>query len=102
MLGISVAGSSKFVLGFQLAGIRDTHEIEEGTDAYGQLKGMLSDENTGIIIAEEDMMKRMDEHDRSEIEESVKPVVLVISEESSSENLRKMIRKSIGIDLWQE
>lgn len=100
MLGISVAGSSKFVLGFQLAGIRKTYEIE--SDPYLKIKKIMEDENTGIIIAEEELMKKMDERDRNEIEESVKPVVIVISEESSSEGLRKMIRKSIGIDLWQD
>jgi len=100
MSGISIAGSSKFVLGFQLAGIRKTYNLE--SDAYRNIKKIMEDENTGIIIVEEDLMKKMDERDRNEIEESVKPVIIVISEESSSEGLRKMIRKSIGIDLWQE
>lgn len=98
MFEIAVAGASKFVLGFQLTGIRHTYEIE--ANPYQKLKEIMSNEKIGIIIAEESIIKKLDEHDRNEIESSVRPVMIVLSEEANSESLRKMIRKSIGIDLW--
>jgi vacuolar-type H+-ATPase subunit F/Vma7 len=98
MLNVAVMGSPKFVLGFQLAGIRQSYEVE--SEPYRKMKEVMADEGVGIIITEEAMMGKMDEHDRNVVESSVRPVVIVLSEEASSESLRKMIRKSIGIDLW--
>jgi V/A-type H+/Na+-transporting ATPase subunit F len=99
MLGVAVIGSSEFILGFQMAGIRNTFEVD--LDPYRKMKELMARDDIGIIITEEPLMKNLDEHDRNEIESSVKPVVIVLSEQASSESLRKMIRKSIGIDLWQ-
>ncbi len=98
MLDIAVVGSTKFVLGFQLSGIRQTFEVEG--DYYKKIKDIMAKENIGIMVTEENIMKQLDDHDRNDIESSVRPVVIVLSEEASSESLRKMIRKSIGIDLW--
>ncbi|KHO46840.1 MAG: V-type H+-transporting ATPase subunit F [archaeon GW2011_AR3] len=98
MLEIAVAGTSRFILGFQLAGIRHTHEIE--SDHYNRLKQLMSDPAVGIIITEEKIMEKLDEHDKNEIESSVRPVVIMLSDQASSESLRKMIGKSVGIDLW--
>ncbi len=98
MFDIAVVGEQKFILGFQLTGIRHTFEIND--DPYKKLKEIMSMENIGIIITEESILSKLEEHDRNEIESSVKPVVIVISEGASSDSLRKMIRKSIGIDLW--
>ena len=86
------------MLGFQLAGIRNTYEIE--SEPYKKIKEIMQDGKIGIVITDEATMKKLDEHDRNDIEGSVRPVMIVLSEEASSESLRKMIRKSIGIDLW--
>lgn len=97
MLEIAVIGTPKFVLGFQLAGVRKTIEVE--TDSLNKIKDVMADPNIGIIITDEETMSKLDEHDRLDIELSVKPVVMVLSEEATSDSLRKMIRKSIGVDL---
>jgi len=44
---------------------------------------------------------QLDEHDRMDIEESVMPVFLPLSINASQEGLRKMIIKSVGVDLWK-
>jgi len=100
MLELAVLGSSQFILGFQLAGIRNT--IEAGNNTLSQIKEIMNDPKTGIIITEESIMNRLDEHDRSDIEASIKPVIIVLSQQAESESLRKMIKKSIGVDVWNK
>lgn len=95
---VSVLGTPKFVLGFQLAGIRNTIEVER--EPLNDMKKLMSDQNIGIIITDEETMSKLDEDDRLDIESSVRPVTIVISEQASSESLKKMIKKSIGVDLW--
>ncbi|NQV08805.1 V-type ATP synthase subunit F [Candidatus Woesearchaeota archaeon] len=97
MLEVVVVGTPRFVLGFQLAGIRKTYEVEN--DPFNKIKEVMSDQNIGIIITDEESMSKLDEHDRLDMESSVKPVFMVLSEEATSDTLKKMIKKSIGVDL---
>jgi len=99
MLELCVVGSSKFVLGFQLAGIRNTIEADE--TSLKLFRECMQNQSVGIIITDEETMEKFDEHDRLQIESSVRPVVIILSETASSDSLRKMIKKSIGVDLWQ-
>lgn len=96
---IAVIGGSEFVLGFQLAGIKKV--CEEETPEKKMLE-LMKDDGVGIIITDEKTMGRLSEYTREAVEISVKPVTVVVSDEGSSqEGLRKMIKKSIGIDLWK-
>lgn len=97
MLEIVVIGTPKFVLGFRLAGVRKIIEAED--NPLNKIKEIMADPNVGIIIADSETISKLDEYDRLDIESSVKPVVIVLSEEATSDSLRKMIRKSIGVDL---
>jgi len=96
---IAVIGGSEFVLGFQLAGIKKVYE-EDAPER--KVLELMKDEGIGIIITDEKTMGKLSEYTREAVELSVKPVTVVVSEEGSSqESLRKIIKKSIGIDLWK-
>ena len=100
-MDIAVYGTSPFILGFQLAGVRRTVEI--GSEPYKDLLAIMQDPEVGIIITDEEAMGRLKEHERYRIERSVKPTVIMLSATSSGqENLRKMIMKAIGVDLLRE
>ena len=99
MTKLAAIGTSEFVVGFQLAGIRKTIETED--DAINQIKNLTQDKEIGIVIIDQKTLDKVEEHDREDIEASIDPVFIPISTEVSQESLKKLIRKSIGVDLWK-
>ncbi|MBI4150086.1 V-type ATP synthase subunit F [Candidatus Woesearchaeota archaeon] len=97
---LAVIGGSAFTLGFALSGIKRI--IEADVNPAVAFKQTMQEGNVGIIITDEATMSKLDEHVRDDIEHSVKPVVVVLSAEATQEGLRKMIKKSIGVDLLKE
>ncbi|MBU0979439.1 MAG: V-type ATP synthase subunit F [Nanoarchaeota archaeon] len=98
---ISAIGRAEFVLGFQLAGVRKT--IEVGKSPMEDIQALTADPEIGIVITDEETMSSLKEHERYQLERSVRPTFIVLSTKSSGqENLRKMIRKAIGVDLLRE
>jgi len=98
MSEIVVIGESEFTVGFQLAGI--SRVIELGKDIEKQINNTLNDGSVGIIITSPKTVDSLPERTKSKLFKIVKPVTVVVSEEEKEENLRKMIIKSIGVDLW--
>jgi len=99
MVKIAVAGSNEFVVGFQLAGIRDTFEI--GRNQFSELKDLKLKKEFGIIVVDEKIMENFEQHQRSEIESSVDPVFIPVSEKADQDSLKRLIKKSVGVDLWK-
>ena len=99
MVKIASAGSNEFVVGFQLAGIKDSFELAK--EPFNQLKELKSKKDFGIIIVEEKIMENFEQHQRLEIEDSVDPVFIPVSEKAEQDSLRRLIRKSVGVDLWK-
>lgn len=91
-------GKPEFLLGFRLAGISTVEVVE---DVRAQFEDFIQKEEVGIIITDDETVSKVSEHFREKIESLVKPVVVVLSLDSTSqEALRKKIKKSIGVDLW--
>jgi len=100
MLKIVALGEQEFILGFQLAGISKT--IDASKDTEEVFLKTLEDKDIGIIITEEKTISKLQEHIRERVEGLVRPVTVVLSTDTSSQdNLRKLIKKSIGVDLWK-
>lgn len=99
MVKIAVAGGNEFIVGFQLAGIRDTIEMTE--DYFNQLKSMKDKKEIGIVVVDERIMESLEQYQRLEIEASVEPVFIPVSTKTEQDSLKKLIKKSIGIDLWR-
>jgi len=97
---IAVVGGPEFILGFQLCGIHKCFEVNENPKQ--SIKQVFDDKEIGIIIIDQKTIDSLDEMTREDIEKSVNPVAIILSEQESQEALRKMIKKSIGIDLWKE
>lgn len=96
---LAVIGSSEFIVGFQLAGITKT--FEAGNNPLDDIRNMKKDKEIGIIVIEESALDKMDVHDRISIEDSVDPVFIPISKEATQGTLRRLIKRSIGVDLWK-
>jgi len=94
---IAVVGGSEFILGFQLAGITKTIEVSE--NPANDIKKVMKDPGVGIMVIDEKTMGMLDEHTQELVEGSIKPVSVVVSEKDTNEALRRLIKKSIGVDL---
>ena len=99
MVKIAVAGQSEFIVGFQLAGIRDTIEI--GSSAFNELKSLKSRKEFGIVVFDEKLMESLETHQKLDIESSVNPVFIPVSAKVEQDSLRRLIKKSVGVDLWK-
>ena len=99
MTTLAAIGTSEFILGFQLAGVRNTIEAKE--DFRQQLSGIRQQKDIGIVVIEESLLDRLEIHDRMDIEASLDPVFVSLSAKEDSESMRKLIKKCIGIDVWK-
>ena len=95
---LAVIGNEEFILGFQLAGIRNTFKI--GKDPLKDIKDIRTKSNIGIVVVEENILNKLDPHDRHDVEASIAPVFVPLSDVAEQESLRRLIKKSIGVDLW--
>lgn len=90
-------GKPEFLLGFRLAGVKTI----EAVNPKEQFEELTKEQGIGIIITDEETMATVSEHMREKLEALVKPVVVVLSlDATSQETLRKKIKKAIGVDLW--
>ncbi len=93
---IAVIGGEEFCLGFRLAGVKKIFETSEPGEAMPSAK---ADSEVGVVIFDESLMGKLDSNGKAEIEDSLKPIYISLSKESSEDSLKKMIRKSIGVEL---
>ncbi|MGZ4913300.1 MAG: V-type ATP synthase subunit F [Halobacteriota archaeon] len=98
---IAVLGSTDFVTGFLLAGVKKTI-ITTGDDLEKKVREALGEPGIGILIVDDKEMQRLSPHMRGILEDSIEPTVISVggtSEESTS--LREQIKRSVGVDLWK-
>ena len=95
---IVAAGSMEFILGFQLGGVNETIELKG--NIFSGLKELKKRE-IAVVIIEESILSTLETHERFEIESSIEPVFVPVSEKAEQDNLRRLIKKSIGIDVWK-
>ncbi len=98
MVSIAVIGRSEFVVGFRLAGIKET--IEASQNPMNEIRAVKQKKEIGIVVLEEEILRSLDAQDRQEIENSVEPVFIPLSTSVEQESLKRLIKKSIGIELW--
>lgn|SRR3989338_993027 len=97
---IAAIGTSETMLGFRLAGIRQTVIVDDELES--DINKLISDQNIGIIIIDQQTFERFDELTRDRLRSIVKPAVVVLSTAYENEDLRRMIKKSIGVDIWEK
>ncbi len=93
---MAIIGGEEFCLGFRLAGIKKIFETSEPREAISSVR---ADPEVGVVIFDEKLLKILDSDDKEALEDSLKPIYITLSTESSEDSLKKMIRKSIGVEL---
>jgi V/A-type H+-transporting ATPase subunit F len=94
---IIVIGTTEFLPGFALAGIRNTVLASRET-VQEQLKQHA---DAGIVILEEELAAELPQAKREELETSIKPVIIMLAKDPSSQTLRlkRAIINTLGVDL---
>lgn len=98
---IAVIGSSEFVLGFRLAGIRRTLTAETDEKLVEQITKALDDGTIGILVLQSRDMNRIPRRLQTTLENSVKPTVIAVGGEEGGMSMREKIKRSVGVDLWK-
>ena len=99
MVKTAVLGSNEFVVGFQLVGIKDTLEVSN--NPMEDINNLKAKKEHGVVIIEQSLLDGLDKHQRLQIEDSVDPVFIPISTISEQDSLKRLIKKSVGVDLWK-
>ena len=98
MVNVAVLGGSEFIVGFQLAGIKETIEVSK--EPVKDIMELKNRKDIGIVVVDEKIMESLDQHQKEEIEDSVEPVFIPLSTKVEQESLKRLIKKSIGVELW--
>ena len=97
---LAVVGSSKFVTGFRLAGVRKIH-VPAADTMENKINEVLQDKDIGILVLHNEVFMRLPLSLRKRLSESVAPVVIPIGKEEEIE-LRDRIKQAVGVDLWKK
>jgi len=101
MKQVAVLGTQEFILGFQLAGVGKAFILPKG-NYENTIRELMANREIGLIILQEDTVLKLNPDFRELVTESIEPVILTITEEDTNEELRRLIKKSIGVDLWDK
>ncbi len=99
MVNMAVLGSTEFIVGFQLAGIKDTIEVSD--NPINDINKFKEKKEHGVVVIEENIMENLDKHEKIDVEDSVDPVFIPVSTKAEQDSLKRLIKKSIGVDLWK-
>ena len=98
MIGIAVVGNRDFILGFKLAGIRNTF-IEDNVE--DKVNTLLLEKEFSILILHDNDYKKISLSLKKKIHDSMKPVVISVGK-LEEDDLRDKIKRVIGIDLYKK
>ncbi|HWG91841.1 MAG TPA: V-type ATP synthase subunit F [Candidatus Thermoplasmatota archaeon] len=92
-------GSEDFVLGFQLAGVRQA--VRSNPETYSQDVERLLTSGLGILIVDAKDVATLNPYQRKRLTDSNEPVVIQMGGESGGD-LREKVKRAIGIDLYKD
>jgi V/A-type H+/Na+-transporting ATPase subunit F len=97
---IAVVGSSSSIIGFSLAGVKKSLEANTEDELVSKINEALADPNVGILVLQQSDYNRLPKRLQEQLSESVRPTVISIGTELSTE-MREKIKRAIGVDLWK-
>jgi len=98
---IAVIGSSEFIVGFRLAGIRKIYAAADDEKLKKHINSVLDDNEVGILVMDSKDMERIPPRLRTTLENSIRPTVIAIGAEEGGMSMRERIKRSVGVDLWK-
>lgn len=98
--GVVVLGTTDFVMGFALAGVRTSLVTRKNE----LLNAINSNVDAGIVIVDEDIAEDLPQKKRDELETSISPIIIFLGRDESkiTGRLKKNIKSTLGVDLLKE
>ncbi|MFH1663289.1 MAG: V-type ATP synthase subunit F [archaeon] len=96
---IAVVGTDDFVTGFSLAGVKNTFAVEKNFDET--ISFVLENKEIGVIVVEQEEMDKMNVKTKRILEKLITPVVITLSSKGKETDLRQLIKRTVGVDLWK-
>ncbi|OPY49698.1 MAG: V-type ATP synthase subunit F [Methanosaeta sp. PtaU1.Bin060] len=97
---IAFVGGSESVLGFNLAGVKTSYAANTEEELVSKIGTVMSDPNVGILVLKQADYSRLPKRLQEQLSESIKPTIIAIGTEQSTE-MREKIKRAIGVDLWK-
>lgn len=99
-MDIVTVGDENFVLGFEITGVKNSF-IVNSSNANETFENVLGNSNIGIAITDKKTFATLNERTKEKVMTSVKPTFVILSfDMEAEENLKMMIKRSLGVDLW--
>lgn len=96
---IAVIGTDDFVTGFRLAGIKNTVAVENNFDE--KINEILNKEEIGVIVAEQEELDKTSVKTKRTLDKLITPVLITLSSKGKETDLRELIKRTVGVDLWK-
>ena len=97
---IAFVGGSESVLGFNLAGVKKSYAADTEEQMDSKIGEVMADSNVGILVLKQSDYNKLPKRLQEQLSESIKPTVISIGTEQSTE-MREKIKRAIGVDLWK-
>ena len=97
---IAFVGGSESVLGFNLAGVKKSYAADTEEQMVSKIGEVMADSNVGILVLKQSDYKTLPKRLQEQLSESIKPTIITIGTEQSTE-MREKIKRAIGVDLWK-
>lgn len=97
---IAVIGTGDAVIGFTLAGIKKAYDAASEDELISKIDEVMADPDVGILVLSQSDFNNLPSRLRGKLTDSVKPTVVAIGTEQSTE-MREKIKRAIGVDLWK-
>ena len=97
---IAFVGGSESVLGFNLAGVKKSYAADTEEQMVSKIGEVMADSNVGILVLKQSDYNKLPKRLQEQLTESIKPTVISIGTEQSTE-MREKIKRAIGVDLWK-
>ncbi|MGD0952174.1 MAG: V-type ATP synthase subunit F [Methanotrichaceae archaeon] len=99
-MDIAFVGASETVLGFNLAGVKKSYVANTEEELVSKIGEVMADSNVGILVLKQSDYNRLPKRLQEQLSESIKPTMIAIGTEQSTE-MREKIKRAIGVDLWK-
>lgn len=98
---IVVLGNDDFVTGFLLSGVRKV-VVSSEKKLDSEVEKIVSDPNAGILVLEQECFDNLSHLTRRKLNKILPPVVVTVSKDRKESDIRQLIKRSIGVDLWKD
>jgi Archaeal/vacuolar-type H+-ATPase subunit F len=98
---IAVIGSSEFIIGFRLAGVRKIYAAENEESLRGHISRVLNDTAVGILVLNSQDMDQLPRPAENDVRKFHPPDRNHHRRREGGMSMRERIKRSVGVDLWK-